>query len=997
MTKPGSQIEIPGHPRKVRDFWQKLLLLMVTAQMQGPKDVIVSRVRVGRGTDKSVENSNISWRIPKFIDASIIRVSRWIDRENLFTNYNSAKEAIKESKDKILVPISTLLHFIGQPQQKRWDYPVFDKKGAGFPHGVELDKLVPENVPGHQLFRIAVAFGFCPKCPRDYLEIADPLPEMECDRVRWIEELQFNPERFDEWADEHKKPIENQQACAIWEAFAGKALEEDPEMAGGEPFDDFLTKWCDRVSHDNKAEQAGVLVNDENRPVELIKIKLVFEEAMLNTNGHTDRTATNSPSEVIPVDNGDSPFYLQWPQKMVSPEDLNGFNRLMYTSDIDEFFGREYEIKLLQDFAGDLSSGGQVFNFRWMLLTGEAGTGKTRLAYHFTRHVLDEVWYNGKLDFASLKAFHYPAKWRPVRPTFIVIDYVECVPEEVGKLLKAFTDQAVNFEKPVRLLLLARSANSAWTDKLLQVKGDRPVIEQHNFGGDSIRGKKIKQLSLDAIFKLMKRRIQLAQLDVPEKNYLLSKAHDIDRRFEKPRPLFALLAVEHYIETKRMGQDLPEKFELTAVLEDFIRREQDNIWSETITNVGELRRYEMGLAVATLAQGIKLRDLNKANFGSGYSWLEIPIPPDHVSGALAAFGCTSSYWPQMEPDLVGEYFISQKLMDNKLDKEERVALIEGAMLLDKSQAVITLLRLAQDFPKRFKQLHLEDVARATAYEKALRDLLILVVHMTNKAPDSCGASKIFDAVFGREDWNTSRELGVIVFKAAVNICTFAGNDGNWDRVAEMLLRLDAVRKAFPQDQEIARDDAMVAFNICTLAGNDGNWDRVAEMLLRLDAVRKKFHQDQEIALEDAKAASNTCSSAVDVRDWGRVAKMLLRLDAVREAFPQSQEIAQADARAAFNILTYAVVDGEMGLVAEVLSRIDAVQNDFPQDQEIAREMAKNRLTLTHISGSRGDAYISRHRGKAFTHQSGKVGRNEPCPCGSGKKFKKCCGQRSNFH
>ncbi len=22
----------------------------------------------------------------------------------------------------------------------------------------------------------------------------------------------------------------------------------------------------------------------------------------------------------------------------------------------------------------------------------------------------------------------------------------------------------------------------------------------------------------------------------------------------------------------------------------------------------------------------------------------------------------------------------------------------------------------------------------------------------------------------------------------------------------------------------------------------------------------------------------------------------------------------------------------------------------------------------------------------------KVGRNEPCPCGSGKKFKKCCGQ-----
>ncbi|MBU1213526.1 MAG: SEC-C domain-containing protein, partial [Alphaproteobacteria bacterium] len=24
-------------------------------------------------------------------------------------------------------------------------------------------------------------------------------------------------------------------------------------------------------------------------------------------------------------------------------------------------------------------------------------------------------------------------------------------------------------------------------------------------------------------------------------------------------------------------------------------------------------------------------------------------------------------------------------------------------------------------------------------------------------------------------------------------------------------------------------------------------------------------------------------------------------------------------------------------------------------------------------------------------QSTKVGRNDPCPCGSGKKYKKCCG------
>ena len=26
------------------------------------------------------------------------------------------------------------------------------------------------------------------------------------------------------------------------------------------------------------------------------------------------------------------------------------------------------------------------------------------------------------------------------------------------------------------------------------------------------------------------------------------------------------------------------------------------------------------------------------------------------------------------------------------------------------------------------------------------------------------------------------------------------------------------------------------------------------------------------------------------------------------------------------------------------------------------------------------------------HAENKVGRNEPCPCGSGKKYKKCCGK-----
>ncbi|MFB3142119.1 MAG: SEC-C metal-binding domain-containing protein, partial [Acidobacteriota bacterium] len=30
--------------------------------------------------------------------------------------------------------------------------------------------------------------------------------------------------------------------------------------------------------------------------------------------------------------------------------------------------------------------------------------------------------------------------------------------------------------------------------------------------------------------------------------------------------------------------------------------------------------------------------------------------------------------------------------------------------------------------------------------------------------------------------------------------------------------------------------------------------------------------------------------------------------------------------------------------------------------------------------------------KTVVRTTRKVGRNEPCPCGSGKKYKKCCGR-----
>ena len=55
-------------------------------------------------------------------------------------------------------------------------------------------------------------------------------------------------------------------------------------------------------------------------------------------------------------------------------------------------------------------------------------------------------------------------------------------------------------------------------------------------------------------------------------------------------------------------------------------------------------------------------------------------------------------------------------------------------------------------------------------------------------------------------------------------------------------------------------------------------------------------------------------------------------------------------------------------------------------QEIKREQVAKPLNAIH--GDIGDAQGNQ---QPVVNKSAKVGRNDPCPCGSGKKYKKCCG------
>ena len=83
------------------------------------------------------------------------------------------------------------------------------------------------------------------------------------------------------------------------------------------------------------------------------------------------------------------------------------------------------------------------------------------------------------------------------------------------------------------------------------------------------------------------------------------------------------------------------------------------------------------------------------------------------------------------------------------------------------------------------------------------------------------------------------------------------------------------------------------------------------------------------------------------------------------------------------------------ILAKVQLREESEVDELEQRQ---REAAQRDIELQHASAStqqaNADAQVDSQEPNTFVRNTPKVGRNEPCPCGSGKKYKQCHGKLS---
>lgn len=67
----------------------------------------------------------------------------------------------------------------------------------------------------------------------------------------------------------------------------------------------------------------------------------------------------------------------------------------------------------------------------------------------------------------------------------------------------------------------------------------------------------------------------------------------------------------------------------------------------------------------------------------------------------------------------------------------------------------------------------------------------------------------------------------------------------------------------------------------------------------------------------------------------------------------------------------------------VLDRLEGIYMELKKDDELT--------AIKQIIDEEKMKYLSQHKEASNKFANVKIGRNDPCPCGSGKKYKKCCG------
>ena len=247
-----------------------------------------------------------------------------------------------------------------------------------------------------------------------------------------------------------------------------------------------------------------------------------------------------------------------------SPVDDN-ILKYHYSQQLIPFCGRDVELSKLRKF---ICSEG---TFSWWAITGQAGAGKSRLAFEFIRQ-LPSCWFGFFVNDSTTPSD--VEQYKPFCNTLAIIDYVSGRERQVADIISRLRNIFSAFQYKLRILLLERDNNretGSWYSKLYHRFGrtDASALKAAEHRQEFLR---LDDLTEEAVKIFIRAVCALHSLedDTIRDNELcnLYKA-----KFERLqfRPLYLQMFVESWIAN---DFETPKYDDYTGLLEDLLKREQ---------------------------------------------------------------------------------------------------------------------------------------------------------------------------------------------------------------------------------------------------------------------------------------------------------------------------------------------------------------------------------------------------------------------------------------
>jgi len=191
-----------------------------------------------------------------------------------------------------------------------------------------------------------------------------------------------------------------------------------------------------------------------------------------------------------------------------------------------------------------------------------------------------------------------------------------------------------------------------------------------------------------------------------------------------------------------------------------------------------------------------------------------------------------------------------------------------------------------------------------------------------------------------------------------------GRDWDWVRLTEDFANLFAFQPDLTQlDQDQADGEQL-------------------EQLLKNQATRRLEEKEESFTPTIMEQLSRYLLLQTIDSQWK---DHLLSIDHLKEGIGL-RSYGQKDPKGEYKREAYELFMAMMGRIRqEILEKLFRVQLAREEDvEQMEAQQRKQQITMNRAGGNDETR-------KPTTRDEDKVGRNDPCPCGSGKKYKKCCG------